>query len=73
MIPTLLLVGAVLAKWWWQTVLAAAVLFPALLWATGTIDRPGQVAVAAGLAAANVACAAAITRGLIRIWRDARS
>jgi hypothetical protein len=49
-IPTLLLVGVVVGRWW--VVPASALVWVALLLATGTVDSGGVLA-AAGLAAAN--------------------
>lgn len=69
-IPTLLLVGFVLGRWWWIVVPFAAVAWPALLIAIG-IDSGLTFAIEAGfLALANTAVGVAVfqaIRGLVYV------
>ncbi|HTF10233.1 MAG TPA: hypothetical protein VK659_18870 [Asanoa sp.] len=56
MIPTLILFGLVCGRWWRSALVAAAVGWPVLLLATGTLDlRPLPLLAAAGLAVVNAA------------------
>ncbi len=52
MIPTVLLVGVALGRWWWQVVLGAAVGWPLVVLGVGAID-PSGIPAAAALGAAN--------------------
>ncbi|MEV0428538.1 hypothetical protein ACIBPB_12185 [Micromonospora sp. NPDC049836] len=66
MIPSLLLVGLVLGRWWWLPLLLAAVGWPALLVATGAMTvAPGLVG-AAGLAVLNAAVGVAVHQAVRR-------
>jgi len=75
MIPTLLLPGLILGRWWLVPV--AAIGWPALLLLDGIGQGWGFAAGAGALAAANVAVAVALHRGaayvirrLVRFVRD---
>lgn len=60
MIPSLLLVGLVLGRWWWLPLLLAALGWPTLLVATEAMTvTPGLVG-AAGLAVLNAAVGVAV-------------
>lgn len=72
MIPTLLVLGAVLYRWWSWTILGAALGWPLLLWATDVVDSWREVGIAAGFAAANVACGAMIVNGVVQFVRTRR-
>lgn len=67
MIPSLLLVGLVLGRWWWLPLLLAAAGWPALLLATGAMTvGPGLVG-AAGLAVLNAAVGVAVHQAVRRV------
>jgi len=55
MVPTLMLVGLVLGRWWRTTLVAATLGWPILLLADGLIEPGWNIAAAAGLSAANTA------------------
>jgi hypothetical protein len=53
MVPTLLLLGLLLGRWWRTTLLIAVVGWPLLLLVDGAIDPGWGLAGAAGVAAVN--------------------
>ena len=61
MIPTVLLVGVALGRWWWQVVLGAAVGWPLVVLGVGAIN-PSGIPLAAALGAANAAVGVAANR-----------
>jgi hypothetical protein len=71
MIPTMIVVGLVLGRWWWLALAVAGVGWPAVLWSQGIIDS-GQVAGAALLAVANAAVGVLIVKGGILAFRRLR-
>jgi uncharacterized membrane protein len=78
MIPTMILFGLVLG-WWWRTALiAAAVVWPLMLWQAGIFDSlegttPLGLAVGAALlGAANAGVGVAIDQGILALVRRAR-
>lgn len=77
MLPGLILLGLLFGRWWRTCLVLAAVAFPLLLLADGTIHLGLDVVISAALAAANTAVGVAVhqaTRGLFRAARilDAR-
>jgi hypothetical protein len=52
MIPTMILLGLVLGRWWKVALVAAAIGWPVLLLATGT-DAPADLVTGAALGVAN--------------------
>ena len=55
MVPTLMLVGLVLGRWWRTTLVAATLGWPILLLADDLIEPGWNIAAAAGVSAANTA------------------
>jgi hypothetical protein len=64
MVPTLLLLGLVLGRWWRTTLLVAVLGWPLLLLVDGTIDPGWTIAGAAGLAAVNTGIGILVHQGL---------
>jgi uncharacterized membrane protein len=79
MIPTMILFGLVLG-WWWRTALiAAAVVWPLMLWQAGIFDGTqgvmGTVGLALGAAlfgVANAGVGVAIDQGILALVRRIR-
>jgi hypothetical protein len=75
MIPGLILFGLVFGRWWRLSLIAAAIGWPVLLLATGTVAGGADLIGAAGLAIANAGAGVAIhqgTRRSVRRYRQAR-
>jgi hypothetical protein len=71
-IPTMILFGLLFGRWWKSALVAAALLWPALLWVDGVITTPGEIAGAAVLALLNSAVGVGVHQlvlGLIRLAR----
>ena len=60
MIPTLIIVGLVLGRWWRVTPVGAAICWPLLLVANGTVAIGSELLGAAGLALANTLAGVAV-------------
>lgn len=71
MIPTMIVVGLVLGRWWWLALIVAGLGWPALLWSQEIIDG-GQIGAAGLLAVANAAVGVLIVQGCIRGLRFLR-
>ncbi len=63
MIPTVLVVAVALGRWWWQTLLAAAIGWPLVVLGVGAIE-PAGVPSAAGIGVANAAVGVVVNRGV---------
>ncbi|MEU4565875.1 hypothetical protein [Micromonospora sp. NPDC023956] len=72
MIPTLLLVGLLLGRWWKTTLLLAAVGWPTLLVATGVLDVGRDLGIASALAVVNAGVGVLVAQGLYRAFRELR-
>ena len=74
MIPTMILLGLVLGRWWLPALGTAAVLWPALLVATNVInlDEADVLAGAAGLAVANAGVGVLAHQACLRAYRHLR-
>lgn len=66
MIPTMLLFGLVLGRWWRLSLVAAAVVWPAILLVTGTMAVEAGLLGAAGLAAVNAGVGVLAHQGVLR-------
>ena len=55
MIPTMILFGLVAGRWWRAALVAAALVWPAIVLVDGAIESAGEVFAAAGLGVANAA------------------
>ena len=72
MIPTMILFGLVFGRWWKSALVAAAILWPTLLWAQDVITTPGEAIAAAVLGVLNSAVgvgAHQLVLGLVRVGR----
>lgn len=65
MIPTMILLGLVLGRWWRLALLTAAIGWPALLLATGT-DAPADLVAGAALGVANACVGVLAAQVLVR-------
>ena len=72
MIPTMLLFGCVLGRWWKTTLVVGTLGWPLLLWLENIIGTPNELLGAAVLAALNTAIGVAIHQSLLRLFRWAR-
>jgi hypothetical protein len=71
MIPTMIVVGLVLGRWWWAALGVAAIGWPLVLWTQGIIDG-GQVPSASLLAVLNAAVGVLVVQGCLRGYRHVR-
>lgn len=72
MIPTMIIFGLVLGRWWRLALVAAAVGWPALLVADGVTDVDVELFGAAGLAVANTAVGVLVHQGALMGVRKSR-
>ncbi|MET8835929.1 hypothetical protein ABZV78_18685 [Micromonospora sp. NPDC004540] len=72
MIPSLILLGLLLGRWWWLPLSLAAVGWPVLLVATGTMDVTPSLVAASGLALLNAGVGVAVHQGVLRTLRRLR-
>ncbi len=72
MVPTLLLFGLLLGRWWRPTLLIAAVGWPLLLLAQGIIEPGRNLAGAAGIAVVNTGIGILLHQGVRRLVRSRR-
>ncbi|WDZ83844.1 hypothetical protein [Micromonospora cathayae] len=74
MIPTLILFGLLLGRWWRTALVAAAVGWPLLLLAVGDATSSGPALLAgSGLAVVNTAVGVLVHQGVRRMIRASRS
>ncbi|GAA6527867.1 hypothetical protein [Intrasporangium sp. DVR] len=69
MIPTMILFGLVLGRWWPVTLLVAAFGWPALLVATDVVSVNAGLIAAAALALVNAGVGVLIYQGLFHAYR----
>lgn len=72
MIPTIILFGLVFGRWWKSALVAAAIVWPTLLWVQDVISTPGGAIAAAVLGVLNSAVGIGAHRlvlGLVRVGR----
>lgn len=72
MIPVLVVAGLVLGRWWRSALVAAAVVWPALLLADGTLAFGWGLLGAAALAVANTLVGALVHQGALWAVRRVR-
>ncbi|MGI5216019.1 hypothetical protein [Plantactinospora sp. CA-290183] len=72
MIPTLILLGAVLGHWWRVVLVAAALGWPALLLGTGASGLEWGLVVGSGLAVANAGLGVLVHRTVAPLARRLR-
>jgi hypothetical protein len=73
MIPTMILFGLVFGHWWKSTLIAAALVWPALLLATGIIGFDSQVLGSGLFGLVNAAVGVGIHQGVAWVVRSSRS
>ncbi len=71
MIPTMILLGLVLGRWWRTALVVAAISWPILLLSGGIISV-AQVPVSAGLAIINAGVGVLVGQGGLRAYRTLR-
>ncbi len=69
MIPTMIMVGLVLGRWWRVALLVAAVGWPMLLGLTGLLETPTAALVSAVLAVANAGVGVLVHQGVLHAYR----
>ncbi|HEU5242184.1 MAG TPA: hypothetical protein VFU25_09225 [Ornithinibacter sp.] len=69
MIPTMILVGLVLGRWWRAALVAAAVGWPVLLALTGLLDSPTAALWSSVLAVANAGVGVLVHQGVLHAYR----
>ncbi len=73
MIPTMIVVGVVLGRWWKVALAVAALGWPLLLVATGLMDvEPGLLA-ASALAVVNAGVGVLAHQGVLHLYRSSRA
>lgn len=73
MIPTLIVLGLLLGRWWWQTLLAAAVGWPLLLVMEGVITADAGLAGALVFGVGNAAAGVLMHQAVLRLVRKVRT
>jgi len=71
-IPTMILFGLVLGRWWRPTLLLAAIVWPAILIAAGLVDVEAGLLTAAGLGALNAAVGILLHQAVLGLTRLGR-
>ncbi|WP_122261405.1 hypothetical protein [Ornithinimicrobium cerasi] len=69
MIPTMLLFGLALGRWWKTSLVVGTLGWPLLLWFDNIIESFNAFLGAAGLAAVNTAVGVAIHQSLLHLFR----
>ena len=72
MIPTMILFGLLLGRWWKSALAAAALVWPAMLWIDGVVSTPSEAAGAAILALLNSAVGVGVHQLVLALVRLAR-
>ena len=72
MIPTMLLFGLVLGRWWKTCLVVGTLGWPLLLWFDNIIESPTEFLGAAALAALNTAVGVAVHQSLLHLFRRLR-
>lgn len=72
MIPTLILFGAMLGRWWRVALLVSAIGWPVLLVITGAMSIGPALAGATGLAVLNTGAGVLLHQGILRGGRKLR-
>ena len=72
MIPTMILFGLVLGRWWRPTLLLAAIVWPVILLADGVMGVEAGLLPAAGLGALNAAVGILTHQALLGLTRLCR-
>jgi hypothetical protein len=71
-IPTMILVGLLLGRWWRAALVVGAAGWPVLLWAQGLVSTPGELLGAAALGLVNTAVGVLVHQLGLALVRRAR-
>jgi hypothetical protein len=71
-IPTMILFGLLLGRWWKTALVVGTASWTVLLWTQGLVDSPAEIAGGAALALANTAVGVMADRGLLVLVRRVR-
>jgi hypothetical protein len=66
MIPTMLVYGLLVGRWWRFAVVSSAVIWPVILLSDGVTTSPWVLLAAAGFGAANAAVGAVVHQAILR-------
>lgn len=66
MIPTMLVYGLLVGRWWRFAILSSAVIWPIILLVDGVTASPWALLAAAGLGAANAAVGVLVHQAILR-------
>ena len=69
MIPTMIVLGLVLGRWWRLALLVAAVGWPLLLGLMGLLESPTAVVASSALAVANTGLGVLVHQGVLHAYR----
>lgn len=69
MIPTMIMFGLILGRWWRPTLILAALLWPAILVADNVMDVEAGLLAAAALGAVNAGLGILIHQTVLRLMR----
>ena len=69
MIPSLIVLGLVLGRWWRLALLVGAVGWPVLLGLMGLLESPTAVVVSSALAVANTGLGVLVHQGVLHAYR----
>jgi hypothetical protein len=69
MIPTMILFGLVLGRWWRAALVAGTIVWPAIVLADGAINSVVEVFSAAGLGVANAAVGVLLHQAALQAYR----
>lgn len=72
MIPTMILLGLVLGRWWWVALAAAAVVWPVVLVAADVVPLDATLLAAALLAAVNAGVGMLAHQAVLHAYRHLR-
>ncbi|WP_262285751.1 hypothetical protein [Micromonospora sp. MA102] len=72
MIPSLILLGLLLGRWWWLALPVAAAGWPILLVTTGAMDAGPGLLAASGLAVLNTGAGVAVHQVVLHLVRRLR-
>lgn len=72
MVPTMIVFGLILGRWWWAALIAAAVLWPAWLVLGGAITAESGLLIPALYGVANAAVGVAVHQGVLAVVRRVR-
>jgi hypothetical protein len=72
-IPTMILVGVVLGRWWKVALVVAALGWPLLLVVTGLMGVEPGLLVASALAVVNAGVGVLAHQGVLHVYRSARA